>query len=134
MLFTDSIHAPTPSAGGGLRILATRFRGRFVKKTAYDVWMPNLGPSETLLKAIKGGRVSWTQFQRAYQREILGEDAREPANRTIKNHGQKFTLRLLAALAAQQDVTLLCHCPREETHCHRHVLARLIEKSGQRSS
>jgi uncharacterized protein YeaO (DUF488 family) len=131
MLYTDSIHAPTPSRAGGLRILATRYRGRFVKKSAYDIWMPNLGPSESLLKQIKGGSITWAQFQKAYQREMSGVDTPERGNRTIKNHGQKFTLRLLALLATREDITLLCHCTREETRCHRHVLARLIEKSGQ---
>jgi hypothetical protein len=31
---------------------------------------------------------------------------------TIKNHGQKFTLRFIAKLAARENVTLLCHCVR----------------------
>jgi uncharacterized protein YeaO (DUF488 family) len=113
----------------GLRILATRFRGRFLAKSSYDVWMPNLGPSEALLRNFKGGAISWSEFQRAYQQELLGADASsDRGNRVIKNHGQKFTLRLLAHLASREDVVLLCHCAREEQHCHRHVLARLIEK------
>jgi hypothetical protein len=31
-------------------------------------------------------------------------------SRTIKNHGQKFTLRLLARLGKKGNVTLMCHC------------------------
>lgn len=42
-------------------------------------------------------------------------------NRTIKNHGQKFTLRLLQQLAKRSTITLLCHCAEEERHCHRHL-------------
>jgi uncharacterized protein YeaO (DUF488 family) len=49
-------------------------------------------------------------------------------NATIKNHGQKFTLRLIKHLARRGNVTLLCHCAEEETHCHRHLLRALIER------
>jgi uncharacterized protein YeaO (DUF488 family) len=49
------------------------------------------------------------------------------ANR-IKNHGQKFTLRLLQRLAKKQNLTLLCHCTEDERHCHRHLLKALLEK------
>jgi len=54
-----------------------------------------------------------------------GVDAR---NERIKNHGQKFTLRLLQYLARKQPVTLLCHCAEEERHCHRHLLNAVLEK------
>jgi len=50
-------------------------------------------------------------------------------SRTIKNHGQKFTLRLLKELARQGNVTLLCHCAEDEPHCHRHLLRALIAKT-----
>ncbi len=48
---------------------------------------------------------------------------------TIKNHGQKSTLRLLKALAAQQHVTLLCHCVEDARECHRFLLAKEIAKA-----
>jgi len=44
----------------------------------------------------------------------------------IKNHGQKFTLRLLQQLATRGPITLLCHCAEDEDHCHRHVLAAVL--------
>jgi hypothetical protein len=47
-------------------------------------------------------------------------------NKTIKNYGQKFTLRLLQKLANRDTVTLLCHCAEDEAHCHRHVLAEIL--------
>ena len=47
-------------------------------------------------------------------------------SRTIKNHGQKFTLRLIRELARRGDVTLMCHCAEDERHCHRHLLRALI--------
>jgi uncharacterized protein YeaO (DUF488 family) len=51
-------------------------------------------------------------------------------NRVIKNHGQKFTLRLVGELARRGNVTLLCHCAENEAHCHRHLLRALIERAG----
>ena len=40
-----SVYSPT-AENDGLRILATRFRGRGMPTNLYDVWMPSLGPSE----------------------------------------------------------------------------------------
>ena len=54
--------------------------------------------------------------------------ATDAGNATIKNHGQKFTLRLIAKLAAQQDVTLLCHCAEDAKECHRFELQKLIAR------
>jgi len=47
--------------------------------------------------------------------------------KTIKNHGQKFTLRLIKYLARNGTVTLMCQCPEEERECHRHILKEIIE-------
>jgi hypothetical protein len=51
-------------------------------------------------------------------------------NATIKNHGQKFTVRLLAKLAEREDVTLLCHCAEDTKECHRFLLRDLIEREA----
>ena len=53
MLKTKSVYSPV-TENDGLRILATRFRGRGMATNLYDVWMPSLGPSEQLLKAVPG--------------------------------------------------------------------------------
>jgi uncharacterized protein YeaO (DUF488 family) len=127
MLSTKSVQSPK-TAGDGWRILAARFRGRSLPTTAYDVWMPNLAPSEALLRGFLDGEITWAEFSRRYTAQ-MGEDAAvDRENRTIKNHGQKFTLRLLQRLAQSGNVTLLCHCAEDEPHCHRHVLRRLIER------
>jgi uncharacterized protein YeaO (DUF488 family) len=55
----------------GLRILATRFRGRGMPASKYDVWMPSLGPSEQLLKAVMGGAIEWKEFARRYRDELF---------------------------------------------------------------
>jgi len=124
---TKSVHSPI-EAGDGLRILATRFRGRGLPADRYDVWMANLGPSERLLKSVLAGEIVWKEFARRYRDELFAPAASDEANATIKNHGQKFTLRLLGRLAEKENVTLLCHCAEEATECHRFLLQKLIER------
>jgi len=127
MIKTKSVHSPI-ERGDGLRILAARGRGRGLAKDRFDVWMANLGPSEVLRDAILGGKISWAEYSRRYAREMLEPGGLDARNERIKNHGQKFTLRLLQHLAEKQPITLLCHCAEEERHCHRHLLKALLEK------
>lgn len=127
MIRTKSVSSPIERQIDGLRILATRLRGRGLPKERYDVWMANLGPSEKLLREIQAGKISWTEFRRHYRAELFEGGTIDSRNRTIKNHGQKFTLRLLQHLAKQQPVTLLCHCAEDEPHCHRHILRSILQ-------
>jgi uncharacterized protein YeaO (DUF488 family) len=131
MLKTKSVDSPI-EPGDGLRILATRFRGRGLPADRYDVWMANLGPSEKLLKAVHTGAITWREFSKRYRDELFAPAAIDAGNATIKNHGQKFTLRLLAKLAERENVTLLCHCAEDAKECHRFLLQRLIAAEMQR--
>jgi uncharacterized protein YeaO (DUF488 family) len=126
MLKTKSVHSGI-EPGDGLRILATRFRGRGLPADRYDVWMANLGPSERLLKTVHAGKITWREFSKRYREEIFAPAVTDAGNATIKNHGQKFTLRLVAKLAEKQNVTLLCHCAEDAQKCHRFLLQKLIE-------
>ena len=125
MIKTKSVHSPIEPEDG-LRILATRFRGRGLPTSRYDIWMANLGPSEKLLAGIQSGKLTWREFARRYREEMYRRDSLDKANASIKNHGQKFTLRLLQELGRREDVTLLCHCAEHEKHCHRHLLAKIL--------
>ena len=127
MVRTKSVHSPIEPRKDGIRILAARFRGRGLPKGRYDVWMANLGPSEKLLRDVQRGSVSWPEFRRRYHKELFEGGTADARNRTIKNHGQKFTLRLIQHLAKMQPVTLLCHCAEDERHCHRHILKTVLE-------
>ena len=113
----------------GLRILATRFRGRGMPSSKYHVWMPSLGPSEQLLKAVMGGAIDWKTFTKRYHDELYMDGPIDDRSETIKNHGQKSTLRLLKALGQQQNVTLMCHCVEDAKECHRFLLAKEIAKA-----
>lgn len=127
MIRTKSVHELIEPRKDGLRILATRIRGRGLPSDRYDVWMANLGPSEVLLRSMQSGRITWAEFRRRYRKELFEDGAVDRRNRIIKNHGQKFTLRLLQALAKREKVTLMCHCAADEPHCHRHLLKEIIE-------
>jgi uncharacterized protein YeaO (DUF488 family) len=126
MIKTKSVSSPMDRHSDGLRILATRFRGRGLPTDRYDVWMPSLGPSEELLRKFLAGRISWPTFARHYRAELFQDGPIDARCKTIKNHGQKFTLRLIKKLAHEGTVTLLCHCDEEQKQCHRHVLAKIL--------
>lgn len=88
--------------------------------------LPNLGPTEGLLKAFKAREIDWATFSKRYKDELFADSTIDKANRTVKNHGQKFTLRLLQNLAKKQTLTFMCQCAEEEQHCHRHLLAKML--------
>jgi uncharacterized protein YeaO (DUF488 family) len=125
MIKTKSVHSPI-AREDGLRILAARLRGRGLPTNRYDVWMANLGPSEALLRDFLAKRISWVEFGRRYRKELLESGGVDARNKTIKNHGQKFTLRLLQTLGRSGNITLMCHCAEEEPHCHRHILQNVL--------
>ena len=106
MIKTKSVFSAIEPRKDGLRILASRFRGRGMPVSRYDVWMANLGPSESLLRDFQSGRIDWAEFGRRYRKELFESGDADRSNRTIKNHGQKFTLRLLQELGKRSTITL----------------------------
>jgi uncharacterized protein YeaO (DUF488 family) len=127
MLKTRSVWARARK-DDGLRILVSRFRGRGLPTSQYDAWMPALAPSEQLLRAVQSGKIEWKAFARQYRDELFLDGPIDARSRTIKNHGQKSTLRLLKVLSTQQNVTLMCHCAEDAEHCHRFILAKEIAR------
>ncbi len=108
----------------GLRIGTVRRPPRGVKKAdyaaknIYDVWFPNLAPSEALLKEhfpIEDAS-TWKTFERRYRQEMKRPDA-------------KHDLNLLAALSYTTDVSVGCYC-EDESLCHRSILGELLKKAG----
>lgn len=128
MIKTKSVYSPIEPDKDGLRILATRFRGRGLPSSRYHIWMANLGPSEKLLHDTLDGRIRWGEFRRRYRQELFEGGTIDRRNQTIKNRGQKFTLRLLQELAKRMPVTLMCHCGESERKCHRHVLRQILNQ------
>ena len=128
MFRTKCVYSPITPRRDGLRILATRVRGRGMPKDLYDVWMPNLGLSEKLLRAFLAGKLTWADFSRRYRAELFHSGSADASNRTIKNHGQKFTLRLLQRLTQDCTITILCHCSEDQPHCHRLILEKVLNR------
>lgn len=128
MFKTKSVHTKIEPRKDGLRILAARGRGRGLARDRFDVWMANLGPSEELRDAILAGQISWPEYSRRYLEDLRESGPLDRRNKRIKNHGQKFTLRLLQHLARTRTVTLLCHCAEDEKHCHRHLLKAVLDR------
>ena len=126
MVRTKSVWSPIDRKNDGLRILATRFRGRGMPSTRYDVWMPSLAPSERLLRSRQADRITSTQFLREYRRELFMDGPIDARCRTIKNHGQKFTLRFIKRLNRAGRITVMCHCAEDQKQCHRHELRKVI--------
>lgn len=108
----------------GLRIGTVRRPPRGVPKTEYsskniyDVWFPNLSPSEELLKQYFP--ISDEKQWRSFQRRFLAE---------MKASGPTRDLDLLAALSHQTNFSIGCYC-EDESRCHRSLLRSLLEKRG----
>ncbi len=106
--------------GEGLRIGTVRRpprgvpKSEFSKRDFYDVWLPNLAPSESLLKTGQAARDerAWKTFVRRYRREM----SRPEASRVLD---------LVAALSRTADFSVGCYCA-DEARCHRSVLRALL--------
>ena len=111
-------------AGEGLRIGTVRRPPRGVPKSSfasgnwYDVWLPELSPSEATVKLglNAASESDWRKFVRRYEKEMS-------APRTGR------ALDLLAALSQQTDFSVGCYC-EDESRCHRSVLRRLLQEHG----
>jgi len=110
----------------GLRLGTVRRPPRGVPKAEhasrdfYDVWLPDLAPSERLVKQALGARSEreWHSFTRRYRAEMKRPEARR-------------LLALLAALSRDSDFAVGCYCA-EESRCHRSVLRALLREHGAR--
>jgi uncharacterized protein YeaO (DUF488 family) len=78
------------------------------------VWLPNLAPSEALLKQGLAARddKAWRRFAARYRAEM----ARPESARVLD---------LLAALSTSADFSVGCYCA-DERRCHRSVLRALL--------
>ena len=89
-------------------------KSEFASRNYYDVWLPNLAPSEELLKASRSAKdeKAWRSFIKRYRSEMS-----RPENSRV--------LDLLAALSHQTNFSVGCYC-NDEQHCHRSVLRQLL--------
>lgn len=113
------------SPGEGLRIGTVRRPPRgvpkadFARRDFYDVWLPNLAPSEGLLKAGQAAQddeARWRTFVRRYRAEMGEPDASR-------------VLDLLAALSKEASFSVGCYCA-DESRCHRSILREMLAGRG----
>lgn len=112
-------------AGEGLRLGTVRRpprgvpKGEYGSRNFYDVWLPELAPSEELLKQTRGtveDASAWRRFVRLYRTEMGAPDKRH-------------LLELLATLSRQTDFSVGCYCA-DESRCHRSLLRELLVEHG----
>ena len=115
----------TPRAKGeGLRLGTVRRpprgvpKAEFAKRDFYDVWLPNLAPTDELVKQALAAETDaqWKAFTRRFMAQMKEPD---------KAH----VLDMLAALSHQTDFSIGCYC-EEESRCHRSVLRGLLAQRG----
>jgi len=110
--------------GEGLRIGTVRRPPRGVPKEKfasgnwYDVWLPELAPSEATVKLGQKAEsdAEWKAFAKRYAKEMGAATASR-------------ALDLLAALSQDADFSVGCYC-EDEARCHRSVLRRLLKERG----
>ena len=112
--------------GEGLRLGTVRRPPRGVPRTEhasrgfYDVWLPELAPSEDLVKVALRARDEreWQRFVRRYRAEMK----RAPAARLLS---------LLALFSQHAAFSVGCYCA-DEARCHRSILKALLKEHGAR--
>lgn len=110
----------------GLRFGTVRRPPRGVRKDQYavqdwfDVWLPALSPSATLIRRIAADRdgAGWKRFARQFRAELKKPDP-------------SHLLDALAALSHATDFSVGCYC-EDERRCHRSVLRSELERRGAR--
>jgi uncharacterized protein YeaO (DUF488 family) len=93
-------------------------KSEFASRNYYDVWLPNLAPSDQLVKAAQSAKneADWRAFIKRYRSEM-----NRPENSRV--------LDLLAGLSHQANFSVGCYC-NDEQHCHRSVLRQLLAERG----
>lgn len=95
-------------------------KARFAAENWYDVWFPNLSPSEATLKLGRRAATAkqWSAFARRYRAEMARPD-------------NARAIAVLAALSQAADFSVGCYC-EDENRCHRAVLRELFASAGAR--
>jgi uncharacterized protein YeaO (DUF488 family) len=93
-------------------------KSEFASRNYYDVWLPNLAPSDQLVKAAQSAKneADWRAFIKRYRSEM---------NRAENSR----VLDLLAALSHHANFSVGCYC-NDEQRCHRSVLRQLLAERG----
>ena len=95
-------------------------KSQFASQDWYDVWFPNLAPSDATVKI--GQRAGTAAQRKAFARRYRAEMAKAEASRVLD---------VLAALSRHADFSVGCYC-EDESRCHRSILRALLAERGAR--
>jgi uncharacterized protein YeaO (DUF488 family) len=97
-------------------------KSQFARLDFYDVWLPNLSPSQELVSFAmhSQGKDWWKTFERKFRAEMNKPDASR-------------VLDLLATLSHGTNFSLGCYCESEQS-CHRSILRKLLAERGAKFS
>jgi uncharacterized protein YeaO (DUF488 family) len=113
MVRTKSVYDAV-EAGDGDRILVTRYWPRGISKDRMSAeWLKDLAPSRELLDDWKRNRIDWKEYTDRFH---------------IEMEQCKGLIGELARRSQDDTITLLCFEREGDPHCHRHLLAKLIEQ------
>ena len=96
-------------------------KAEFASRDYYDVWLPELAPSDPLVTMARGAGerdAVWRSFVRRYRAEMRRPEASHLAD-------------LVVALSHVTDLSVGCYCENEQ-RCHRSVLRELLAELGAR--
>jgi uncharacterized protein YeaO (DUF488 family) len=92
----------------------------WAKRDFFDVWLPELSPSQALVKLALAAEsdAEWKKFARRYRSEMAKPEA-------------QHLLQLLSALSQTSALSVGCYC-EDEARCHRSILRELLQAHGAR--
>lgn len=116
MVRTKSVYDPVDESDGE-RFLVTRYWPRGISKERLVIkkWIRYLAPSVELLRDWKNGKITWNEYVARYHKEMS-----EQSENVVE----------LAEKAKGGMITLLCYEREGDSHCHRHLLKKLIESNS----
>jgi uncharacterized protein YeaO (DUF488 family) len=94
-------------------------KSEFGTRDFYDVWLPELAPTPTLVSWALGSDwtpARWRRFEKRYRAEM----SKPPAQHFIAT---------LAALSHTANFSVGCYC-EDASRCHRSLLASLLADAG----
>jgi uncharacterized protein YeaO (DUF488 family) len=93
-------------------------RSEYARQNWYDVWLPNLSPSATLMQRMRKAEdaSSFSALARRFRAELKAPDA-------------AHLLDALAALSHVANFSIGCYC-QDERRCHRSVLRSELAARG----
>jgi uncharacterized protein YeaO (DUF488 family) len=93
-------------------------KARFSRDDWYDAWLPDLAPSDALVKhGLRAATAKdWEVFAKKYRKEMSA-----PAPSRL--------LDVLALLSQSASFSVGCYCANE-SRCHRSVLRKLLAERG----